>query len=211
MQTNGRLAFFREFLAHPQQIGSVIPSSRFLERRVVRLAGINTARTVVELGPGNGGTTRALLRAMTPHARLLCIELSPRLHALTSRIQDPRLTVHLGSALSIVEILAQYGLPAPDAVVSGIPFSTMGDDCGSDILKSVARVLTPGGRFVAYQLSDRVAKLARPILGVAPMETEILNVPPMRVYRWVKPAPEARPSVPHPSHAHDKATLYDRG
>ena len=188
MSTQGRLAFFKEFLSYPQQIGSVIPSSRFLERRVVRLASVSSARTVVELGPGTGGTTRALLRALSPHARLLCIELSPRLHELTSRIPDPRLTVHLGSAQSLVEILAQYGLPAPDAVVSGIPFSTMGDDCGSDILQAVSRVLAPGGRFVAYQLSDRVAKLARPILGVAPMETEILNVPPMRVWRWRKPA-----------------------
>ena len=184
----GRLAFFREFLTHPRQIGSVIPSSRFLERRVVRTAGIGSARTVVELGPGTGGTTRALLAAMGPGTRLVCIELSPRLHAITSRIRDPRLTVHLGSALALPKTLSHYGLGAPDAVVSGIPFSTMGDERGSAILEAVWQTLAPGGRFVAYQLNGRVATLARPFMGGAPVEMELLNVPPMRVWRWEKRA-----------------------
>jgi phospholipid N-methyltransferase len=56
---NGYLAFFRGFLRHPSLIGSVIPSSRFLERRVVEVAGIAHSRSVVELGPGTGGITRA--------------------------------------------------------------------------------------------------------------------------------------------------------
>ncbi len=51
--TDGRLALFQEFLKHPLQIGSVISSSRFLECRVVETAGIGSARTIVELGPGS--------------------------------------------------------------------------------------------------------------------------------------------------------------
>ena len=58
------LAFFVRFLNAPKQIGSVIPSSGYLERRVVKLAAIPRARTVVELGPGTGGTTQAILAAL---------------------------------------------------------------------------------------------------------------------------------------------------
>ena len=65
---DGRFVFFQEFLKHPLQIGSVIPSSRFLEQRILEAAGIATVKTVVELGSGTGGTTRAILRAM-PRAR----------------------------------------------------------------------------------------------------------------------------------------------
>ena len=57
-QPDDRLAFFHGFLKKPGQVGSIIPSSRFLERRIVRAAGIQRARLVVELGPGTGGTTR---------------------------------------------------------------------------------------------------------------------------------------------------------
>ena len=66
-KVNGRLVFFQEFLKHPLQIGSVIPSSRFLERRIVAAAGAASAEVIIELGPGTGGVTRAILRAMSPH------------------------------------------------------------------------------------------------------------------------------------------------
>ena len=66
-----RLEFLRGFLTKPKEVGSIIPSSRFLERRIIRCADVSHAKVVVELGPGTGGTTRALLRAMAPDARLV--------------------------------------------------------------------------------------------------------------------------------------------
>jgi phosphatidylethanolamine/phosphatidyl-N-methylethanolamine N-methyltransferase len=183
---NGRLALFQEFLRHPSQIGSVISSSRFLERRVVETAGIHSAKTVVELGPGTGGTTRAILRAMPQHANLLSIEINPHLHALVSRIQDERLIAHLGNANSLKEIISMYGLGAPEALISGIPFSTMNHGSGSQIVEAISAVLAPGGRFVAYQVSNRVACLCHPILGQGQVEVELVNIPPMRIYRWEK-------------------------
>ena len=59
-----RVLFLQDFLKRPREVGSIIPSSRFLERRIVRCAELRNASTVVELGPGTGGTTRAVLRAM---------------------------------------------------------------------------------------------------------------------------------------------------
>jgi phospholipid N-methyltransferase len=185
-QHNGRLAFIQEFLKHPLQIGSIIPSSRFLEQRIVLAAGVASASVVVELGPGTGGTTRAILRAMPPHARLLCIEVNPNFHALLSRIDDERLIRHLGSARDLKEILSRYNLAAPNAVISGIPFSTMSRRLGSEIIETISSVLAPKGRFVAYQASDRVATLCRPILGAGQSATELLNIPPMRIYQWEK-------------------------
>lgn len=57
-----RLAFFLEFLRYPLQIGSVTPSSRFLVQRILKHADITSAMTIVELGPGTGGTTQAISR-----------------------------------------------------------------------------------------------------------------------------------------------------
>lgn len=183
---NGRITFFQEFLSHPQQIGSIIPSSHFLEQRIVRSAGIGTAETIIELGPGTGGTTRAILKAMHQDARLLSIEINPHLHAMVSRIKDPRLDVHLGSALDLGKIISQYNLSAPDIVISGIPFSTIPPAAGTHIIEMISSTLAPGGRFVAYQVCKRVHSLCRPILGPAQLDVFLLNIPPMRVYRWVK-------------------------
>jgi phosphatidylethanolamine/phosphatidyl-N-methylethanolamine N-methyltransferase len=184
-----RLAFLLGFVRDPAGVGSVVPSSARLERRLVRNARIAEARTVVELGPGTGGTSRAFLRAMGPRGRLLAIELDPVFCTrLSDAIADPRLFVECGSAERIAEYLARHRLPAPDAIVSGIPFSTMPQDVGERIAAAVADVLAPGGRFVAYQVRPQVAAFTAPHLGTPKFEWELWNIPPMRVFTWVKPA-----------------------
>ena len=188
-QPDDRLAFFQGFLRKPMQVGSIIPSSRFLERRIARAAGIERARLVVELGPGTGGTTRALLRQMRPDAQLLAIEIDPDFVAVLRRLNhDPRLIVHEGSATDVRQILAKHGLGAPDVILSGIPFSTMTRPLGRDIIRSVHDSLEPGGVFVAYQVRDRVKLLGSEVFGRAQTDMVLLNVPPMRVYRWKKQA-----------------------
>lgn len=182
-----RVLFLRGFLKRPREVGSIIPSSRFLERRLVRLAAVETARTVVELGPGTGGTTRALLRAMPPDSQLLVIEINPRFASLIrATIDDPRLHVHIGDAADLTAALAERGLAAPDVVCSGIPFSTLPHQTGLAIVRAIETALAPGGRFVAYQVRDAVETLGRQVFGPARVQTEPLNVPPMRVFQWTK-------------------------
>lgn len=183
---NGWSVFIQEFLRHPLQIGSIIPSSRFLEQRIVTAAGVASANVVVELGPGTGGTTRAILRTMPQHAKLLSIEINPHFHALMSSIEDDRLIAHLGSACELRRIISMYDLDAPNVIVSGIPFSTMSHSAGSQILEAVSSLLAHNGHFVAYQVSNRVATLCQPFLGVGRATTELLNIPPMRIFQWDK-------------------------
>ncbi len=186
-QQDDRLAFLKGFLREPKGVGSVIPSSRFLERRMVRMACVAEADSVIELGPGTGGTTRAILAAMPETATLLAIELDPAFADHIREIDDRRLIVHQGSAEQLAELIAAHRLRPPDAILSGIPFSTMPREAGTRIVEAVRDVLAPGGCFVAYQFRGAVADRARPILGEPEVSAEILNIPPMRVYRWRKP------------------------
>jgi phospholipid N-methyltransferase len=191
---NGRLLLFKEFLRHPRQVQSVAPSSRFLRARIVQASGVSSARVVVELGPGTGETTRALLAAMPAHARLLSVEINEMFHSVVSRIDDSRHIAHLGSAEELEGIIAGYGLDAPDAIVSGIPFSAMSREKGARIIQAVAAQLAPNGGFVAYQVRDRVVTLCSSCLSPSRRETELLNIPPMRVFQWYKR--EAGPEGP---------------
>jgi phosphatidylethanolamine/phosphatidyl-N-methylethanolamine N-methyltransferase len=184
-QPDHPIAFLRGFFDRPKEVGSIIPSSRWMERRITRTAEIANADLVIELGPGTGGTTKALLQAMAPDARLLAIEINPRFcELLTRTIDDPRLIVHEGSAAEIPEALVKHDLDAPDVILSGIPFSTMPQALGLSILRSVKKSLAPNGRFVAYQFRDVVHTLGKRVFGPASIQIELLNVPPMRVYRW---------------------------
>jgi phospholipid N-methyltransferase len=187
-QLRDGLEFLRGFARHPAQVGSVVPSSRYLEQRVVREARLDEAQTVVELGPGTGGTTTAFLRAMPPGSRLLAVELDPDFHRhLCRSLADPRLIPELGSAERLADFVAAHRLPAPDAIVSGIPFSTMESEAACRIAAAIALVLRPGGRFVAYQVRAHVAGFVAPYLGLPKTQWEVVNVPPMRVFTWIKP------------------------
>ena len=184
-----RTAFLLEFLRQPRQIGSVVPSSRQLEQRIVRTAQVARARTLVELGPGTGGTTRAILRAMQADARLLAIDLSPAFCArLAASVNDARLIVHQGSAEAIEALVAAHHLPHPDVIVSGIPFSTLPADVADRIAAAIARVLAPGGRFVAYQVRAQVAEIVSPHLGAPARQWEYVNIPPVRLFTWIQKA-----------------------
>lgn len=187
VRTNNSIDFFRGFLRDPRQVGSVIPSSRFMERSIIEYADLERAGLVVELGPGTGGTTRALLAAMEVRARLLAVDLNPAFTGIVAGIDDPRLIAHSGSAADLAGILAGHRLAAPDVVISGIPFSTMAEPIANAIIEAVHDCLAPGGRFVAYQFRAEVARRARPVFG-PPARTEMvgLNIPPMRIWRWDK-------------------------
>lgn len=187
-QLRDSFQFLRGFARHPAQVGSIMPSSRQLEQRLVRSARVGDARMVVELGPGTGGTTSAFLRAMASNAQLLAIELDAEFHQrLHASIQDPRFNVELGSADCLAEFLSARWLPAPDAIISGIPFSTMPPNVSDRVASTVARVLRPGGRFVAYQVRAHVSGFVSPYLGPPEKAWEVVNVPPVRVFTWVKP------------------------
>jgi phospholipid N-methyltransferase len=190
------LTFFKGFLDNPELVGSVIPSSRFLEQRIVDAAEVAKARLAVELGPGTGGTTRALLNALPSSGRLLTIEIKPDFSLLLRGIDDARLINHTGSAADILSILHRYGLGNPDVVVSGIPFSTLPVTTGRAILQATWSALAHGGRFVAYQFRSHVARLGREMLGNPNVSVELRNAPPMRIYRWDKRVNGHQPAVP---------------
>lgn len=185
-QPNEGVTFFNGFLKHPQQVGSVIPSSRFLKQRIITMAEVASAHSLIELGPGTGGTTRSILNAMPTDARLLAIEINPGFLPVLYQIQDPRLVIHNGNAVDLAEAVNACQLDPPDVIISGIPFSTMPADFGLAIINNISQALAVGGRFVAYQFRDRVETLAQRVFGPAQVEFELRNIPPIRVYRWQK-------------------------
>lgn len=184
--SNQSWTFFQAFLRSPRVVASVIPSSPFLVRRIVKAADPASARVVVELGGGTGGTTRAMLRAMNPQAKMMVIERTAEFINTLDGIDDPRLEVVHGCASGIGTELERRHLPDADVVISGIPFSTIEPELCEEIVTAVNDALAPGGRFVAYQFTDRVADYAKPVMGAPEVEIEFVNVPPIRLFIWRK-------------------------
>jgi phospholipid N-methyltransferase len=181
------LQFFKGFLRNPKEVGSLIPSSRFLTRRVLKCGSVSDARVIVELGPGTGVLTREILDRMPADGKLIAVELLPEFVELLERAYpDPRLRIYNGSSADLEKALAEAGEGQADLVVSGIPFSTMERGEGRRTLEAAKRILAPGGRFVAYQFRSAVRRMAEPVFGPAQTRAEFRNLPPMRVYTFLR-------------------------
>src|SRR3954451_18864810 len=79
--TQGRtpdwLLFFRKFLKHGVAISSLVPSSAFLAKAVVRDIDWSACRCVVELGAGTGPITEAILQHAPPSCKVVIVERDP--------------------------------------------------------------------------------------------------------------------------------------
>ena len=94
-----RLLFASNFLRHPNMLGSIIPSSRFLVDQVLEPIDWGRAAVIVEYGPGIGTFTAKILRRMRSDAQLVAIETNRDFVRLLQRtLPDPRLQVVHDSA-----------------------------------------------------------------------------------------------------------------
>jgi phospholipid N-methyltransferase len=177
------ILFARNFFKHPRMLGSIIPSSRFLVRDLMRQVDWRHARVIVEYGPGVGNITAEVLKRMHRDARLVVFETNDDFVEFIRRaIPDPRLTVVHGSAADVSRVLEELGLGQADYVISGIPFSTMPEQVSADIVRATKQSLRPGGRFLVYQFSREVSRFLKPEFKDIREAFEPLNILPARLY-----------------------------
>jgi phospholipid N-methyltransferase len=177
------LLFALNFFRHPLMLGSIVPSSRFLIRQLLKPVDWSQARVIVEYGPGVGVITAEVLRRMRPDALLIAIETNPDFVGyLRDSIKDERLHVVEGSAESVDEILQRYGQSNASYVISGIPFSTIPAPVREKILQKTCEVLKPGGSFLVYQFSSRVFEDLQRIFRYVQRQFEPLNVLPAHLF-----------------------------
>lgn len=179
--------FLRGFFENPLQVASCIPSSSYLQRKLSSLSCLRNAKTVIELGPGTGETTKALLQAMSDQSKLLCVEVVEEFAASLQQIADPRLIVEIGSALNLKSILKRNYFASADVIVSGIPFSVLSPAEGRTLMESIYQQLAPGGAFVTYQFRSSVCDLATEYFGPPEKRSIVLwNLPPLEIFVWEK-------------------------
>jgi phospholipid N-methyltransferase len=179
--------FIKNAFLKPKQVGYLFPSTQALIKTIAKKAELEKAIHIVELGPGTGGTTKGILTLMRDDAELAAVEINKDfIDYLAKTIDDKRLKLVHDGAQNLKEIINNQGWDAADVVISGIPFSTLPASIAADIMQSIYDSIKPGGLFVAYQLRDKVGKLATPLFGSAKTYWEYINFPPMRIFVWQK-------------------------
>ena len=112
--------FFRRWVSNPLQMGSVVPSSDALCRRVVAQTARGPDEIVLELGAGTGVISRALLASGLPPERLYVLEIVPDMAAHLRR-QLSGVNVIEGDARELSALLPERWHGRVGSVVCGIP------------------------------------------------------------------------------------------
>ncbi|MBI3970541.1 MAG: methyltransferase domain-containing protein [Chloroflexi bacterium] len=182
MGVSEQLRFLWQFVRHPKEVGSVVPSSRYLACAVVEHVSPR-ARCVAEFGPGTGPITRVLLERLGPAATVLALEIDPAFCAVLRReLADHRLRVVEAPAQELPARARDLGC-AVEAVVSGLPFANFPPALRREIVTAAHDALAPGGVFAGYGYAPfALPPVLRAVFGNCATSFEWRNMPPAFVF-----------------------------
>ncbi len=176
---------FGRFVANPRRFGGFVSRPALAEaitREVDPSAG-----PVLELGPGTGVFTRALIARGVAERDLVLVELDPKLAA---RLQSafPQALVLCCKAGDLTADLLEGRRPA--TVISGLPLLNFPDEEVQRIVANAFAVCTPDAAIYQFTYGPKcpVHKDIRARLNLSAQRTTRVwrNVPPASVYRIVR-------------------------
>jgi phosphatidylethanolamine/phosphatidyl-N-methylethanolamine N-methyltransferase len=176
--------FLRSWIEKPLTTGAVMPSSKVLARTMAAYVDPKSNGPVVELGPGTGAVTQALVDRGIGPARLVLVEFNPTFCRML-RARYPAATVVQGDAYRLRHLLESTLREPADAIVSGLPLVTKPMRTRVRLISEAMTLLRPGAPFVqfTYAMGPPIPK------GLNGIRTEAspliwLNLPPARVWTY---------------------------
>ena len=183
VRTSAVALFARNFFKYPGMLGSVVPSSPFLVKRLMAQIDWQRARVLVEFGPGVGTITREVLKRMRPDAVLLVIELNQEfVEYLNSTIRDPRLRVVHGSATQVRRVLAEHGLARADTIISSIPYSLLPETLRRHIVAESRHALKAQGSLLVFQYNRTLLPYLKSSFSTVRLNFQLFNILPALIF-----------------------------
>jgi phosphatidylethanolamine/phosphatidyl-N-methylethanolamine N-methyltransferase len=178
--------FLRSWIEKPLHMGAVMPSGRVLARTMARYVNIDSSEPVVELGPGTGAITNALIEHGVDQKRLVLVEYNPGFCALL-RDRYPHAKVVQGDAYALRDSLWNVLSVPASAVVSGLPLVTKPMLTRLKLIRDAFVALAPGAPFVqfTYSVAPPIPK-SLPGVSTEASERIWMNLPPARVWVYRK-------------------------
>ena len=175
--------FIRTWIEKPLSIGAVTPSSRVLARAMASYVDPQSEGPVIELGPGTGPVTEALVAQGIDPARLILLEYDPHFCRLL-RQRYPTATVVQGDAYSLKRVLGTRLLAPAAAVVSGLPLITKPVKTRLKLIYEAFALMLPDAPFVQFTYAT-VPPIPKALDRVRAEASDRIwmNIPPARI--WV--------------------------
>jgi phosphatidylethanolamine/phosphatidyl-N-methylethanolamine N-methyltransferase len=186
LRLDDEVRFLRSWIEKPLHMGAVMPSGRVLARTMAQYVDIKSSGPVVELGPGTGAITNALIEHGVDQKRLVLVEYNPGFCALL-RDRYPHAKVVQGDAYKLRDSLWDVLNVPASAVVSGLPLVTKPMLTRLKLIRDAFLALAPGAPFVqfTYSVAPPIPK-SLPGVSTEASERIWMNLPPARVWVYRK-------------------------
>jgi phosphatidylethanolamine/phosphatidyl-N-methylethanolamine N-methyltransferase len=178
--------FIRSWMQKPLSIGAVTPSGKVLARTMAQYVEPEIPGPVIELGPGTGPVTEALVQHGVHPSRLVLLEFNPTFCQLL-RKRFPEATVIRGDAYKLRGALTALVQQPAAAIVSGLPLVTKPMRTRLRLLSEAFGLLQVGAPFIQFTYAV-MAPIPKALIGVRAEASERIwmNVPPARVWVYRK-------------------------
>jgi phosphatidylethanolamine/phosphatidyl-N-methylethanolamine N-methyltransferase len=179
--------FLRTWVKNPSKVGAVSPSSRALARLMVQHARPDPSGYTLELGPGTGVATQALIDAGIPPERIVAVEHNPKFCRLL-RKRFPKVNFVEGDAFDLEKSLADFAGIRFSTALSGLPLLSFPKARRIACIEGALDRLRPGASFI--QFSYGLYGPLEPIpgrLAVTRSKWVVMNLPPARVWTYSRP------------------------
>lgn len=186
IRLDDEVRFIRSWIEKPLSIGAVTPSSKQLARMMASYVDVSASGPVVELGPGTGPITEALVSHGVKPDRLVLVEFDPTFCRLL-RNRYPEARVLQGDAYALRKLLAEELRQPASAMVSGLPLFTKPLKTRLKMLKEAFTLMAPGAPFIQFTYAG-IPPIPKGFDGTTaePSDRVWMNIPPARVWVYRK-------------------------
>ena len=176
------LRFLGRLVTRPKTIGAVAPSSKALGRAMAAQLDIGLNGPILELGPGTGVATAALIARGAAPERITAVEFDPHFAQLIAQ-RFPRLRVVNGDAFALERTLGSRATQPFIGAISGVPLLNHSMPRRQVFLEGVLAHLLPGAPFVQFSYGVNCPVMPPKGVSVTKAAFVLFNLPPARV--WV--------------------------
>lgn len=181
------LKFFRGWIDRPKAVGSIIPTSSVTSRRMASVIDLKSGLPVLEVGPGTGVITKAILARGVKPQNLYAVEYSHDFVTHLTRLY-PGVNVIEGDGFNLDKTLGEHAGKTFDCVVSGVPLLNFSVAQRVAYLENLLKRI-PRGRPVV-QLTYGPKSPIPPGHGdytVEHFDFILRNIPPTRLWIYRRP------------------------
>jgi len=180
-------SFTQEFIHDKKMIGSIMPSWRFLVKKIIQKINFSKDKVIIELGPGTGVFTYKIIEKLEKDTVFLLFELNETFYKkLKETINDERVIIINDSAENITKHLTKIGLKDVDIIISSLPLTNLDEQIKLNIINSCHKNLRQIGKFIQYQYSSTAKELLENTFKKVLIDYTIINMPPAIIYTCYK-------------------------